>query len=987
MNSEGSAGTSNDADNLAMMREQFKRLQAKYETECVVRRDLLNQLIEVKGNIRVLARIRPLQPNEESSPLETTDEWTLHAPLSAQALNASSSAPSLTNSLSAPSLSAMLPTTSLLSNSGASAAPNASASSANASLLNKKFQFDRVFGPEATQADVYEEVSALPISLLDGYNCCLFAYGQTGSGKTFTMEGASADSQLDPKVLEDSRGLTYRILSYVFDEVENRPEMQYDMQVSVMEIYNEAIIDLLDMDLQTQTKFGASIASGGLKLRQGERGICVPDATRRTVKKWSEVEEAMEAAKRVRSVASTDMNEHSSRSHCVTCLEVCGRRSKNANPKSSNTAGSSDEVTHSRLFLIDLAGSERVAQSGAQGKAFDEAKHINKSLSALSRVMECLQQKRQHIPFRDSTLTHLLKDTLIDARTVMMLNLSPAASSYGQTVNSLNFGVRVRKIERAVAKRNFDLDRAAYNAKKTEMESEITTLKSEVQRLSALLSQAKSESNQHQQSINAKHMELITQLKQQITQSSIAHSAEIATLTSTHEREIAALKKTLAEAKLAAQAKSIETVLGPSLQKTTSLVLPRPTPTLIASSIVSQQLQPTATQKAKSEIDPETENQKNEVPVQTTAARDKYIHQTTPIKPKSVTSILSASITGSAHKKIDSPSSKLSSPIVVVDELQRLYLKHQREGTPNRSTYESEIPILDENGILLPVVMTPQVSSKRPTTMTTASPIGFTSLAPLDQNRPSCATSIFDDDGFLARPSVSKTQETPSVSPILPEIIVPAMPSGPQTSVQSNLPSNSATLRVSPIPAAKLPLKSILVPRGTIGRAKKKVTFCEAIDFLGNTDLKLAVRCIVPTSGGNSLPSNGGVTANSTNGTGLQASTSGFSAPVTSTQAASTKASTSNGGYSGAVRPTPNVGAQPASPIKSVAVRPTLSSSNAGASSSHSSSLHSNPGPRRVVAKHSTNLQVVPKATPARVRPVGRTTAPLAGAPTVYKTY
>lgn len=1022
-----------------------------------MRRDLLNQLTEAKGNIRVLARVRPLHSGEDASSLDCSDEWTIHAPLSSLPPAPSQTTPALTSSLSAPSLSSMLAS----GGSSTQSASNHSQASSASSLLNKKYQFDRVFGPEASQKDVFEEVETLSTSLLDGYNCCLFAYGQTGSGKTFTMEGPTQD-----------RGLNYRLLQNVFSEIQERSATtHYDLNVSIMEIYNEAIVDLLD-----EKNIGASMASinasstgAGLKMRQGERGIFVPDATRIKVNTIEQVEQVMETGKRVRAVASTDMNEHSSRSHCITCIEVCGRKSggsstaangaKTAETSKLSHSGSAsltqsksahdgesgvDVITWSRLFLIDLAGSERVAQSGAQGKALDEARHINKSLSALARVMECLQMKRQHIPFRDSTLTYLLKDSLVEAKTVMVLNLSPAAVSYAQSINSLNFGTRVRKIERAAPKKNFDLDRDRYNAKNVEMESELKTLRADVSRLTAQLNQVKVDSQAEIQAIQSKHMEVVAQLRLQATQTAQAHSAEIATLLANHAQEVAALKKSLADAN--ANAAKLAEIQKRALAASTQNA--KPTPAVVASAIIAQQMPPQQSLSALTQSmgpqRPSVASKENlasalnEMPLtyqlksglsfddsrrgddMASKNSNKYMHSSTPLKPKSVTSIISTApipVTPKSKPPAYASPSKLSSPKVVVDELQRMYLQQLSQITSPAMTGPivgppSEIPMMGANGILQPVVLlTPQLVRNKPLTIANASsPLPFdmgpsaTSItaAPLDSiSQPNTNTSvhnhtstnespatvtivletvapapsnlcILDDDSYLTQKSAqttsksaeleSKVDLTTVAAPQIPEQITAlAAPIAPlpttETSVISNSSSNSIITTVSAIaPVTSTTTLSTSIASGKTWPHRGCLLNKHAIGRV-KKNVSFSERDEFFDGGDPLMP--------------IRRPTGVLAAPKPLSSASLTTST-------GLVSRAPTV--SPASPIKSgVIVRPPMASTN--------------PGARRVVAKSSTTntstgfSSSAPKPTPGRVRPVGRVGQPLAGPTTVYKTY
>jgi len=250
---------------------------------------------------------------------------------------------------------------------------------ANNKLSSKTWEFDRVFRPSATNEDVFAEVEGLVTSVLDGFNVCIFAYGQTGSGKTFTMEGSKA-----------SPGINYRTLDALFALRESRAaDVRCDISVSLLEIYNEQLRDLMAPPRDARGRPG----DGGppaLALRDSGSGVSVPELSVAPVQGPGEVLALMAAAYRNRATFATNMNEHSSRSHCVlsvTC--ACAHRVTGVR-------------TTGRLHLIDLAGSERVGRSGAAGDRLKEAQAINKSLSALGDVIQARAEKQRHVPFRNS---------------------------------------------------------------------------------------------------------------------------------------------------------------------------------------------------------------------------------------------------------------------------------------------------------------------------------------------------------------------------------------------------------------------------------------------------------------------------------------------------------------------------------------------------------------------------------------------------------
>ncbi|GAY66958.1 hypothetical protein CUMW_252960 [Citrus unshiu] len=277
----------------------------------------------------------------------------------------------------------------------------------------KVFQFNHVFGPTATQDDVFKDTQPLIRSVMDGYNVCIFAYGQTGSGKTHTMSGPSGGMQKD-------RGINYLALEDLFHISSTRKDIiNYDTYVQMIEIYNEQI---------------RSCAS--------ENGLNLPDATMHSVKSTADVLRLMKLGEVNRAVSSTAINNRSSRSHSVLTIHVHGK----------DTSGS---ILRSCLHLVDLAGSERVDKSEVTGDRLKEAQYINKSLSCLGDVITALAQKNSHIPYRNSKLTLLLQDSLGGrAKTLMFAHVSPEVDSFGETVSTLKFAQRVSTVELGAARVN-----------------------------------------------------------------------------------------------------------------------------------------------------------------------------------------------------------------------------------------------------------------------------------------------------------------------------------------------------------------------------------------------------------------------------------------------------------------------------------------------------------------------------------------------------
>eukprot|EP00191_Tetraselmis_sp_GSL018_P001954 CAMPEP_0177611856 /NCGR_PEP_ID=MMETSP0419_2-20121207/20812_1 /TAXON_ID=582737 /ORGANISM="Tetraselmis sp., Strain GSL018" /LENGTH=804 /DNA_ID=CAMNT_0019107809 /DNA_START=226 /DNA_END=2636 /DNA_ORIENTATION=+ len=281
------------------------------------------------------------------------------------------------------------------------------------------FTFDRVFGPAASQDDVFLEISQLVQSALDGQKVCIFAYGQTGSGKTHTMLGEPENPGMIPramdKIFESSRGLQAQ-------------GWEFRMRASMMEIYNEEYRDLLGK--------GAAPPRGHKVVHDACGNTTVSDLTVIDVMQSGGVETLMKRALSQRSIGATALNERSSRSHCVFTLRIEG--------SCQGTGESSNGV----LNLIDLAGSERLSKSMSVGDRLKETQAINKSLSALGDVICAIGSKAEHIPYRNSKLTWFLQPCLGGgAKTLMFVNLSPASQAAGESLCSLRFASKVNACE------------------------------------------------------------------------------------------------------------------------------------------------------------------------------------------------------------------------------------------------------------------------------------------------------------------------------------------------------------------------------------------------------------------------------------------------------------------------------------------------------------------------------------------------------------
>ncbi|XP_008573128.1 PREDICTED: kinesin-like protein KIFC3 isoform X2 [Galeopterus variegatus] len=361
-----------------------QELLRKYRRELQLRKKCHNELVRLKGNIRVIARVRPVTKEDGEGPEATN------------AVTFDSDDDSIIH------------------------------------LLHKgkpvSFELDKVFSPQASQQDVFQEVQALITSCIDGFNVCIFAYGQTGAGKTYTMEGTP-----------ENPGINQRALQLLFSEVQEKAsDWEYTITVSAAEIYNEALRDLLGKEPQEK-----------LEIRlcpDGSGQLYVPGLTEFQVRSVDDINKVFEFGHTNRTTEFTNLNEHSSRSHALLIVTVRG------------VDGSTGLRTTGKLNLVDLAGSERVGKSGAEGNRLREAQHINKSLSALGDVIAALRSRQGHVPFRNSKLTYLLQDSLSgDSKTLMVVQVSPVEKNTSETLYSLKFAERVRSVELGPGSRRAEL--------------------------------------------------------------------------------------------------------------------------------------------------------------------------------------------------------------------------------------------------------------------------------------------------------------------------------------------------------------------------------------------------------------------------------------------------------------------------------------------------------------------------------------------------
>ncbi|XP_008686681.1 kinesin-like protein KIF25 isoform X3 [Ursus maritimus] len=357
------------------LERSLQEVNTRYELEKQKRKVLHNRLVELKGNIRVHCRIRPLLPFDK----ELDD------------------AASQDSSMPAGVVHAVDDETVLVKCDRPAHA-----------LINKTYNFERVYGPAESQHAVFGDVCPLLTSLLDGYNVCILAYGQTGCGKSYTMLGPHSEEECVPaRGPHSDLGILPRAAGELFRPVHSAEDF-------------------------------IALAAGSLRLR---------------------------------AQLATQVHARSSRSHLIitatlttapTCSSPADRQSHGpplegrpscgrASPGSPGAQGPAEQV-HAKLQLVDLAGSECAGVSGVTGLALRETSFINRSLAALADVLGALSERRGHIPYRNSQLTHFLQDVLGgDAKLLVILCVSPSRKHVAETLRCLGLGARVRQVQRGQA--------------------------------------------------------------------------------------------------------------------------------------------------------------------------------------------------------------------------------------------------------------------------------------------------------------------------------------------------------------------------------------------------------------------------------------------------------------------------------------------------------------------------------------------------------
>ncbi|GFR81071.1 kinesin-like protein [Elysia marginata] len=303
----------------------------------------------------------------------------------------------------------------------------------NNQILDWSFKLDGIFN-NADQEVVYSTVASDIVSgALDGYNGTMMCYGQTGAGKTFTMTGATESYR--------HRGLIPRAISQLFRQIEDRLEYSITVRVSYMEIYNEGMFDLLG---QLPEAAWNSATSGNRDLfatpdpmvvTENQDGVFVKGLSCHLAQNEEEALNLLFEGETNRSIAAHQLNKQSSRSHCIFTVYLESRSRTQSNAK----------YTVSKLNFVDLAGSERLSKTKSEGKTKEEAMYINKSLSFLEQVVIALASRsRDHVPFRQSKLTHYLKDSIGgNCNTLLIANMWGDRPQIEETVSTMRFATRM----------------------------------------------------------------------------------------------------------------------------------------------------------------------------------------------------------------------------------------------------------------------------------------------------------------------------------------------------------------------------------------------------------------------------------------------------------------------------------------------------------------------------------------------------------------
>ena len=360
-------------DSLLSEQEKVHILTQKLKNEKYLRRKIHNRYMYLRGNLRVMCRVRPFLPSEKINKKSQMETMIIN---------------------------------------------NDSISICQENKQEKNFEYDYIFDTKSTQKDVYEEVTLLIQSMVQGNNICIIAYGQTCTGKTYTIQGPNSKNP----------GIVPRAARELFLILNNFSKSNYfesiRLSLTIIEIYNEQIYNLLEESTPNLTMY--EDASGNL---------IIPDLNPISINNFDEANKLFKLAARFRHTSSTEYNDRSSRSHCIFSFQL-------------KLTGKDGRIIRSTLHIIDLAGSERISKSQSKDeKLRKESICINLSLHSLSTVLNSIALKANHIPYRDSKLTHFLKDSLNENYNILLILLvSPNVKDISETISTLQFGERIVKI-------------------------------------------------------------------------------------------------------------------------------------------------------------------------------------------------------------------------------------------------------------------------------------------------------------------------------------------------------------------------------------------------------------------------------------------------------------------------------------------------------------------------------------------------------------
>ena len=315
------------------------------------------------------------------------------------------------------------------------------------SETNQTFSFDRVFGPDTTQDDIYQATAHKIVNnVLNGYNGTIMAYGQTSSGKTYTIIGEGSNTGIIPRAIED-----------IFNQIKEEETPGIKVKVSFCEIYMERVNDLFD----------ASRTNLSIK-EDRNHNIIIDGLTSYEVRSKNEFDVLFRKAYKNRTTALTKMNDYSSRSHCIMIVSIINHTMH----------------LNGKLFLVDLAGSEKITKSYLQGLNVEEGKMINKSLSQLGLIIKCLtDQNCNYVPYRDSKLTRILQQSIGgNCMTSLILTCSLSEYNYFETMCTLRFGLRAKRIRNKPIV-NKEVTKDELRAKVIELEKELQQKNEMIERL------------------------------------------------------------------------------------------------------------------------------------------------------------------------------------------------------------------------------------------------------------------------------------------------------------------------------------------------------------------------------------------------------------------------------------------------------------------------------------------------------------------------